>query len=127
MTTLSKTEHLMYRLLLLDPPAPERESTLDNASRAERAFGFSLMFSAVRCILQYVILPFVLPVIGITLEAAIPVVLAINVVALVSIVYSVRRFWQVNYKYKWQYLPVAGAAFVVLSAFIVLDVVTLLG
>ena len=116
----NKTERLVYRLLFLDPPTAKDDS-VDSPASAERAFGFSLMFSAVRCILMYVVLPFVLPVVGVTLDAAVPLMMVINVVAIVSILYSVRRFWQVDYKYKWSYLPIAAVALVLLVAFIVLD------
>lgn len=125
MSVHSKSERLIYRLLFLDPPVQAEETTSD--TRAERAFGFSLIFSGVRCVLQYVVLPFVLPVVGLAADAATPVILLVNAVALVSILYSVRRFWQIDYKYKWQYLPVAGVALLILCAFIILDLSTLLG
>lgn len=123
----NKTERLVYRLLFLDPPAVKEDDPGDSPASAERAFGFSLMFSAVRCILMYVVLPFVLPVVGVTLDAAVPLMMVINVVAIVSILYSVRRFWQIDYKYKWSYLPVAAVALVLLVAFIVLDLQMLAG
>lgn len=127
MTIQNRTERLIYHLLLLPPPAQPAEAIQDQAARAERAFGFSLVFSGVRCVLQYVILPFVLPVIGLTANAAVPLTLAINIVALASVVYSLRRFWQINYRHKWQYLPIAITAAVILSAFIALDLRALLG
>lgn len=126
MSIKTTADNLICRLLWLEPPREASQPSLDNAATAERAFGASLMFSALRCILQYVILPFVLPVIGLSVQAAMPVVLAINLVAIFFIIFSLRRFWQVNYKYKWQYLPVAAAALVVLTAFVVMDINTLL-
>lgn len=125
MSLQNKTERLVYHLLFLNPPVQQVDSAPDKAATAERAFGFSLVFSGVRCILQYVILPFVLPLVGLTTDAAVPLTLAINVVALVSVLYSLRRFWQVNYKHKWQYLPIAVTAAILLSAFIVLDLYAL--
>ena len=126
MTLQNKTERFVYHLLLLDPPVQQVESVPDKAATAERAFGFSLVFSGVRCILQYVVLPFVLPLVGLTTDAAVPLTLAINLVALVSVMYSLRRFWQINYKHKWQYLPIAVTAVIILGAFIVLDLHALL-
>jgi ABC-type iron transport system FetAB permease component len=126
LTIQNRTERLIYHLLLLDPPAQPVESVEAKAARAERAFGFSLVFSGVRCVLQYVILPFVLPIIGLTSNAAVPLTLAINVVALGSVLYSLRRFWQINYQHKWRYLPIAITATILLSAFIVLDLHALL-
>lgn len=126
MTRQSKTERFIYHVLFLEPPAKSPEKPPDTAVSAERAFGFSLLFSGVRCVLQYVVLPFILPLVGLTTDAAVPVTLAINLVALLSILYSVRRFWQIDYKHKWQYLPIAVTAVIMLSAFIVLDLQALL-
>ena len=117
----SKAEPLVYRLLLLDTPSRDETETTQDSTRAERAFGLSLVFSAVRCVLQYVILPFVLPVFGFAADAAVPVVLAINLVAIVAILYSVRRMWRIDYKYKWQYLLVGAAALLILFVFLYAD------
>lgn len=93
------------------------------AERAQNAFKFSLIFSGVRCTLQYVILPFVLPVFGIAGEVAVPFLLIINVMAIVSILYSIRRFWQINYRYKWHYLAFSVVMLVILASFIASDIV----
>ena len=127
MTFQNRTERLVYHLLFLAPPAERLTPASGQAETAERAFGFSLIFSGVRCILQYVVLPFVLPIIGLTTDAAVPLTLAINGVALIAVLYSLRRFWQINYKHKWQYLPVALTAVLILGAYIVLDIHALLG
>lgn len=118
-------DRMVGRPLWVDVPA--RSNAIGDARNAERAFGFSLMVSAVRCILQYVVLPFVLPLVGIASDSALPVLLLINVLAIGSIFYSLRRFWQVGYAYRWQYLGVAMAALLILSAFIALDLQKLAG
>jgi hypothetical protein len=119
-------DRLIGRLLFVDV---QSKITAENdllAQRAERTFGASVMFSGIRCVLQYAVLPFVLPLIGIAAETALPVMLAINVLAIISIFFSLRRFWQIGYKYRWQYLIVALAALAVLTAFIALDLSALL-
>ncbi len=126
MTFQNKTERLVYHLLFLDPPVEKINDVPNQAATAERAFGFSLIFSGVRCVLQYMVLPFVLPLVGLTTDAAVPLTLTINIVALISVLYSLRRFWQINYKHKWQYLPIAATAVLILGAFIVLDIHALL-
>jgi hypothetical protein len=62
---------MVGRLLWVDVPA--RSNAIGDARNAERAFGFSLMMSAVRCILQYVVLPFVLPLVGTASDSVLPV------------------------------------------------------
>src|SRR5688572_19941651 len=113
----------MGRLLFVDTVSAEAANQDD---RAQRALGFSLVFSAVRCILQYAVLPFVLPLIGIASDAAVPVLLVINLLAMVAVFYSLRRFWKIRYVYRWQYLGVALAALLLLTAFIVMDVQAIL-
>ena len=114
-------DRLIGRLLFVEVLPAAASPARGSEQRAERAFGFSLIFSGVRCILQYAILPFVLPVIGVTSEAAVPISLAINLVAITLIIYSLRRFWKIGYRYRWQYLGIAVVALVLLVAFIALD------
>lgn len=113
-------DRFVGRLLFVETPAAPATRP-DKDERSERAFGFSLVFSGIRCILQYAILPFVLPVLGVTMDAAAPISLGINLLAIVLIVYSLRRFWKVGYRHRWRYLPVALTALMLLVAFIVLD------
>ena len=91
------------------------------AAGAKRALTAGLAFSAVRCILMYVILPFVLPLIGLTGVFAVRADLLINLVAMAALGYSVRKFWRINYKHKVAYTVVAMAALVMLLGFILLD------
>jgi hypothetical protein len=105
MAFVSQLDRLIGRVLLV--PAPSGE-VAGAAAPAERAFGFSLAFSGVRCILQYVILPFVLPLVGVASAAAVPITMALSLVAIVSLIASLRRFWRIDYKGKWQYLALPG-------------------
>ena len=113
----SQLDHLIGRLLFVKAPS----TSVSGENDARRAFNFSLIFTGVRCILQYIVLPFILPVIGIAADTALPILLVINVLAIISMFYSVRRFWQINYEYKWQYLLFALFILVLLVAFIALD------
>ncbi len=87
----------------------------------ERALGWSVIFSGVRCILQYAILPFVLPLIGISMTVATPLLMVITGIAIVSIVFSLRRFWKINYRYRWHYLAMAVISLVILIMFLLQD------
>jgi hypothetical protein len=110
----------MSRLLCVDMH-PASADAVEKTRRAERAFGLSLAFSGLRCILQYVLLPFVLPLLGIAADAATPIYLIISLLAVVSIVASLRRFWRVRYQYRWQYLAMALVTLAMLAAFIQMD------
>jgi len=113
-------DRLMGRLLFVDmreQPADAKATT----ERAERAFGLSLAFSGIRCVLQYVVLPFVLPLLGIATSAASQINLVISLLAVVAIISSLRRFWKVRYHYRWQYLAVALVTLAILTTFILMD------
>lgn len=117
----------MARLLLVNSGAAA-VAVGDEASvkrGAENALTLSLMFSGARCILQYALLPFLLPIIGIAAEATLPILLLINLVAMVSIFFSLRRFWTIGYAHRWRYLVVAAAALVLLAAFTIYDILKL--
>lgn len=117
-----RADQIMNRLLFVSPAAAV---TARQTRRAENALSLSLMFSGLRCILQYVLLPFLLPIVGIAADAAVPILLLINLIAIASIFFSLRRFWTIGYKHRWAYLGVALAALTLLFAFTLYDLMKL--
>lgn len=93
---------------------------------AQRALTFALLLSALRCTAQYIVLPFVLPWIGVA--ASIPpwVTLLLGAVALASLARNVRRLWKVRHARRWSYLAVAGMVAAALVLFTVVDARALL-
>ena len=123
---MSRADNWMTRLLLIQPGAGAAASNEAALKRgAENALTLSLMFSGARCLLQYALLPFLLPIIGIAADAAVPILLLINLAAMVSIFFSLRRFWTIGYAHRWTYLAVAAAALVLLLAFTIYDILKL--
>ena len=122
---VSRADSLMTRLLLVKPAVSARDDAAGTARKAENALTLSLAFSGVRCILQYAVLPFLLPVVGVAADATVPILLLINLAAIVSIYFSLRRFWTIAYAHRWRYLVVASAALVLLVAFTIYDIVKL--
>ena len=124
---LSRADNLMARLLFVNSSgtsvAVGQEESVKRG--AENALTLSLMFSGARCILQYALLPFLLPIIGIAAEATLPILLLINLIAMVSIFFSLRRFWTIGYAHRWRYLVVAAAALILLLAFTIFDILKL--
>lgn len=116
----------MTRLLLVRPGgrlASSNDAALKRG--AENALTLSLLFSGARCLLQYALLPFLLPLAGIAADAALPILLLINILAMGSIYFSLRRFWTIGYKHRWRYLVVAAAALALLLAFTMYDILKL--
>ena len=115
----------MAQVLLVRPAPIAAGDESGPARRAENALTLSLMFSGARCILQYVLLPFLLPIVGIATDATVPLLLVINVLAMASIYFSLRRFWTILYAHRWRYLVVAVTALVLLVAFTIYDIAKL--
>ena len=93
----SDADRFMRRLLRL----PEGQTS--TADQARSAFQKSLFISTCRCLLMYIVFPFVLPAVGIARGVGPYVGLVIGVLAMVSIVYSIRRFWRANHSKRWHY------------------------
>jgi hypothetical protein len=93
---------------------------------AQRAVTFGLLLSAVRCTVQYLLLPFVLPWIGVT--ATIPpwVTLALGTLALAALARNVRSLWRLHHPRRWSYLLLALMVIGSLLVFTVVDLHTLL-
>ncbi len=94
----SPADRFMRRVLHLPEDGPRA-----SAAAARTAFRTSIMVATVRCLLMYIVLPFVLPIIGIATDAAAAIVLPINIAAIVAIVMSIRRFWRADHSKRWHY------------------------
>ena len=68
------------------------------ALNAERAFSMSMLVSAVRCTLTYVVLPFVTPFIGLAPGVGPVLGITIGTVAIAANVFSLRRFWRTGHR-----------------------------
>ena len=111
----------MRRLLRLPLDAP-KASEASARSLVER----SLLISMVRCLLTYVLLPFVAPILGIGLGVAPLVGIPVGLVAIVANIASIRRFWRADHRYRWHYTALASLIIAALTWLIVVDVIDLL-
>ena len=66
----------------------------DPNATAEKAFGTSILISTVRCLLTYVLLPLLKPVVDLSGGVGPILGLVIGSVSAIAIVYSMRRFWR---------------------------------
>lgn len=94
----SAADRFMRRLLRLDHDGPT-----STAAEARSAFQTSLVFTTCRCLLMYIVLPFVLPAVGIARGVGPAIAIPVGVIAIVSIVYSIRRFWRADHSKRWHY------------------------
>lgn len=112
-------DRVFDRLLFLSPPPSSTEVPLNDevsdeeaeevpATPGERAFSFSLFISATRCMLQYVLLPVVLPLIGLTTDISLPLVIVLDLLAITMLVRSLRYFWQTRHPRRFDMLPLSS-------------------
>ncbi len=93
----SSADRFMRRLLRLP------EGRTSTAAEARSAFQTSLFISTCRCTLMYIVFPFVLPAVGIARGVGPYIGIIIGLLAMVSIVYSIRRFWRADHSKRWHY------------------------
>jgi hypothetical protein len=93
---------------------------------AQRALTFGLLLSALRCTTQYVVLPFVLPWIGVTTSIPPWITLALGALALGSVTRNVRYLWRLRHPRRWSYLVLALVVIVSLLLFTAVDLRALL-
>lgn len=87
--------------------------------RTDRLMGGSLLFVAIRCTLQYVLLPFALPFMGLSSTISIALSAALDVIALGMIVYNIRRLW--NTSWRLRYLVLSAIMIAIIGVFLYND------
>jgi ABC-type iron transport system FetAB permease component len=95
--------------------------------RAQRALTFGLMLSALRCTVQYVVLPFVLPWVGVATSISLWVTLVLGGIAIASLTRNVRYLWRLRHARRWSYLAFAGIVATSLVLFMAIDLHHILG
>ena len=113
----SRADLMMRSLLRIH----ERPAGLTSGD-AYSAFQKSMLISAVRCTLTYVVFPFVAPAIGFATGVGPWVGLLIGTVAIVCDVFTVRRFFAADHKWRWPFTAVAGSVIVLLAVLLVQDI-----
>ena len=110
-------DRFMRRLLRVDSAGPA------TATAARRAFQTSVLVAAVRCLLTYIVLPFVLPFIGLAAGVTPVVGAVIGMIAVGCIISSMRRFWRADHRARWGYTAFGGTIALFLIAVVIRDIV----
>ncbi|MCS7060410.1 MAG: hypothetical protein RMN25_04520 [Anaerolineae bacterium] len=101
-------------------------SCADDARAAgDRLFTGSLAFVALRCTVRYIVLPFLLPLAGLSGGLSAVIALVIDAVALTTIFLNVRRLW--NTSWRWRYAGLAVVMTVIIAILAWGDLQTLIG
>ncbi|MDQ4077527.1 MAG: hypothetical protein M3220_14935 [Chloroflexota bacterium] len=100
-------------------PATDKE-----LRQAGTVMGGSMMFVAVRCTMQYVILPFVLPIFGLSNTLSVTLSAIIELFALGMIAYNIHRLWDTDWR--WRYLGFSTLIVFIIVVFLYMDLRILL-
>jgi hypothetical protein len=104
---------------------PDGRTATDVA--AQRAFSTSVLVSAVRCTLTYVVLPFVAPALGLAAGVGPAIGIPVGAVAIVANVMTIRRFWAADHRWRWAYTALALTVIALLVVLMVIDLAALIG
>ncbi len=109
-----RAEQVVKRILRVKPPTAREVAT------AHGLFNVSILISATRCLLTYIVGPFVIPALG---ALAVPGVgIAFSLIAVGFDVRALRRFWQINYRHRWGMTALYLALIVFMFALLGIDV-----
>ena len=103
----------------------ERPAGVSSQS-AYSAFQRSMMISAIRCTLTYVVFPFVVPAVGFATGVGPIIGIVIGLIAMTCDVFTIRRFFAVDHKWRWHFSAVALSVIGLLSVLMVQDIVHLI-
>jgi hypothetical protein len=86
-----------------------------------------MIISTIRCSLTYLVFPFVLPALGLVTDTGVVIGIAIGALAMTCDVFSIRRFFAADHKWRWPFSTVAFAVVCMLAVLLVQDVVHMVG
>ncbi len=108
-------------MTVTDPSTPTDQAP-------EQGFSRSIIISGIRCTLTYVVLPFfIAPFIGLSPSVGPTVGLALGSVAIAANIFSIRRFWQADHRWKIHATVLHVSVLILLIVLMVLDIRQLVG
>jgi hypothetical protein len=113
----SRADMAMRRLLFV----PAGPSTVGDDA-VHRMFSFSIVLSALRCLLSYVVFPIVTPALGLATGVGPAIGIPIAVLALTFDVVGIRRFWVNDHRWRWAMTAIYAAVMVLVGALLVGDI-----
>lgn len=117
------TDRFMRKLLFIKDQPVDPGAT----AKAHKAFRTSLVVTAIRCLITYLAVPILIPLLALSGTIAGPISIALCLFAIVNGIISVRRFWQANHSKRWMYTAFMGLVMVVLVLAIIIDIRKMVG
>ncbi len=88
---------------------------------AHRAFRTSVVISGIRCLITYLVIPVVVPLLALGGWVAAPIGIALCIFAVVNGIVSLKRFWRSDHPKRWMYTMFMAVVFVILAVALVAD------
>ncbi|MDO5678480.1 MAG: hypothetical protein Q4G35_13375 [Propionibacteriaceae bacterium] len=82
---------------------------------AHRAFRISVVLSGVRCLITYLVVPILVPLLSLAGWVAAPIGIALCVYAVINGIVSMKRFWGSDHPHRWLYTGFMAVVFVILG------------
>ena len=117
----SPADRRMRKVLALPPDGP-RQSIFG----AHGVVSKSIAISATRCLVTYVAIPLLGPIIGLSKDIGPWVGIALSAITIVAIVAATRRFFAADHKWRWWYASLGSVLIVLAIVQAAIDVVHLL-
>ena len=122
----STTSHSTSPAETATSPTETATSPTEVATDPARSLHWSILISAVRCTLTYVILPFVAPFIGLAPGVGPLIGIPLALVALAANAFSIKRHWVNNHRWKWPVSVLNVGIIVLLLVLLTIDINDLL-
>ena len=113
----------MDRAVIADSQVAARSDI--GTSGAQAGFSISVLLSGIRCVLAYIVLPFATPFLGLAPGVGPLLGIGIATVAIGANVWSMRRFWALDHRWRKPVTAIHLAVIGFLLGLIVLDLVEL--
>ncbi len=110
----------------LDGRAPTSAPDVEAEEAAQRTFSTSILISATRCLLTYVIFPFVAPIVGIASGVGSTIGVVTSVIGIAANLWSIKRFHASKHPWRWPITAINVGIIGLLSVLLVLDITDLL-
>jgi len=120
--TRSRADEAMRRLLRI----PEQQAPIDE-SETHRIFSASILLSALRCLLSYIVLPIVLPAIGLARGVGPVISIPIGLLALTFDYLGIRRFWLADHHQRWAFSALYAVVGGMVLVLLIVDIVHVVG
>lgn len=106
--------------------APTAPPALDDDTNLYRSFNRSVVISGIRCILTYLVLPYVAPAIGLAGGVGPVLGLVISAAAIAANVFTIKRFWAARHRWRWVVTAVSSGVIALLVVLAGRDIASLL-